>query len=45
MAYASKKAIMRRGIDRIKSARGEKVTDIEGLEIDRGYRKRVKDKK
>jgi len=37
MAYASKKAIMRRGIDRIKSARGEKVTDIEGLEVDRGY--------
>ncbi len=37
MAYSSKKAIMRRGIDRIKSARGEKVTDIEGLEIDRGY--------
>ncbi len=37
MAYASKKAIMRRGIDRIKAARGEKVTDIEGLEVDRGY--------
>ncbi len=41
MAYSSKKAIMRRGIDRIKSARGEKVTDIEGLEIDRGYGSRV----
>ncbi|MEJ2235817.1 MAG: PilT/PilU family type 4a pilus ATPase [Syntrophobacterales bacterium] len=37
MAYASKKAIMRQGIDRIKAARGEKVTDIEGLEVDRGY--------
>jgi twitching motility protein PilT len=37
MAFASKKAIMRRGIDHIKAARGEKVTDIEGLEIDRGY--------
>ena len=37
MAYASKKAIMRRGIDRIKSARGEKVTDIDDLEVDRGY--------
>jgi len=45
MAYASKKAIMRRGIDRIKAARGEKITDIDGLEIDRGYRSRVKDKK
>jgi twitching motility protein PilT len=41
MAYASKKAILRRGIDRIKSARGEKVTDIEGLEIDKGYGARV----
>ena len=44
MAYSSKKAIMRRGIDRIKSARGEKVTDIDGLEIDRGYGARVKEK-
>jgi twitching motility protein PilT len=45
MAYASKKAIMRRGIDRIKSARGEKVTDIDGLEVDRGYETRDKAKK
>ncbi len=45
MAYASKKAIMRRGIDRIKSARGEKVTDIDGLEVDRGYGSRDKTKK
>ena len=45
MAYASKKAIMRRGIDRIKSARGEKVTDIEGLEVDRGYGIRGKPRK
>lgn len=45
MAYASKKAIMRRGIDRIKAARGEKVTDIEGLEVDRGYETRGKTKK
>ena len=45
MAYASKKAIMRRGIDRIKAARGEKVTDIEGLEVDRGYETRGKKKR
>lgn len=45
MAYASKKAIMRRGIDRIKSARGEKVTDIDDLEVDRGYGTRDKAKK
>ena len=44
MAYSSKKAIMRRGIDRIKSARGEKVTDIDDLEIDRGYGSRMKEK-
>jgi twitching motility protein PilT len=45
MAYASKKAIMRRGIDRIKAARGEKVTDIDGLEVDRGYGTRGNTKK
>jgi len=37
VAYASKRAVVRRGIDRIKAARGEKVTDIEGLEMDRDY--------
>jgi twitching motility protein PilT len=40
MAYASKKAVMRRGIDQIRAARGEQVTDIGGLELDRGYGKR-----
>jgi twitching motility protein PilT len=37
LAYASRRANVRRGIDRIKAARGEKVTDIEGLEMDREY--------
>lgn len=37
VAYASKRAVVRRGIDHIKAARGEKVTDIEGLEMDRDY--------
>jgi twitching motility protein PilT len=37
VAYASKRAVVRRGIDRIKAARGEKITDIEGLEVDREY--------
>jgi twitching motility protein PilT len=37
VAYASKRAVVRRGIDRIKAARGEKITDIEGLEMDREY--------
>jgi twitching motility protein PilT len=39
MAYASNKAIAGRGIDKVKSARGEATTDIKDLEIDRGYLK------
>ena len=38
LAYASKRALVKRGIDQIKSGRGEKTTDIEGLKIDRSYR-------
>jgi twitching motility protein PilT len=37
VAYASKRAVVRRGIDRIKAARGEKITDIQDLEVDRDY--------
>ena len=37
MAYASKKAVVGRGLDSIKSARGEKTTEIENLEIDHNY--------
>jgi twitching motility protein PilT len=40
MAYASRKATVGRGIDRIKSVRGEKTTDIEDLEVDLGYGRR-----
>lgn len=40
-AYASKRAIVKRGIDQIRSARGEKTTDIEGLKIDREYARRI----
>lgn len=39
MAYASNKAITGRGIDKVKSARGEATTDIKDLEIDRTYQK------
>ena len=39
MAYASNKAITGRGIDKVKSARGEATTDIKDLEIDRTYSK------
>lgn len=41
LAYASKKAVVKRGIDQIKSARGEKTTDIEGLKIDQEYTRRI----
>ncbi len=37
MAYASRKGIVGRGIDSIKSDRGESTTDIEYLEVDRQY--------
>lgn len=37
ISYASRKAVVGRGIDAIKSSRGEKTTDIDKLEIDRGY--------
>jgi twitching motility protein PilT len=39
MAYASRKGVVGRGIDSVKSARGEKTTDIEELELDKGYSK------
>lgn len=37
MSYASRKAVMGRSIDGIKSAKGEKTTSIEGLSIDTDY--------
>jgi twitching motility protein PilT len=40
--YASSKAAVLHGIDKIKQARGEKTTDIEGLALDTGYAKTVK---
>jgi twitching motility protein PilT len=42
MAYASRRAIMGRSIDSIKSARGEATTDIDSLELDREYQKTVR---
>jgi twitching motility protein PilT len=40
LAYASHKAVTSRGIDKVKSARGETTTDIKDLELDRAYGKR-----
>lgn len=42
MTYASHKAVVGRGIDSVKSSRGEKTTDIESLEIDHTYNKKFK---
>jgi len=39
MAFGSRKDIVGRGIDRIKSAKGEATTDIDSLEMDRAYGK------
>jgi twitching motility protein PilT len=39
MLYASKRSIVQRGIDQIKSHRGEKTTDIDGLRLDKDYQK------
>jgi twitching motility protein PilT len=37
LAFASQKAVVSRGIDKVKSARGEATTDIKDLELDRTY--------
>jgi twitching motility protein PilT len=41
LAYASQRGIVGRGIDAIKSSRGEITTDIDKLEIDRTYNRAV----
>jgi twitching motility protein PilT len=41
MAYATKKAVVGRSIDTLKSAKGEKTTDIEGLKLDKDYERRL----
>jgi len=42
--YATRKAMVQRGIDKVKQSRGQKTTDIEGLRLDTGYAKTVKKK-
>jgi twitching motility protein PilT len=39
LGYCSRKGVVGRGIDSVKSARGETTTDIEKLEIDNNYNK------
>jgi len=44
MAYCSRKGIVGRGIDRVKSSRGEKTTDIDDLSVDLDYEKKFEAK-
>jgi twitching motility protein PilT len=37
LAFASRRGIVGRGIDSLKSARGEATSDIDKLELDRSY--------
>ena len=41
LTYASQRGIVGRGIDAIKSSRGEATTDIEKLELDRSYNRKA----
>jgi twitching motility protein PilT len=41
LAYASRRAVVKRGIDQIMAARGQKTTDIEGLQLDKDYARRM----
>ena len=42
LAYASRKAIVKRGIDTLKAEKGEKTTNIDGLSMDDEYDAEVK---
>ncbi|MDX2446335.1 MAG: PilT/PilU family type 4a pilus ATPase [Desulfobacterales bacterium] len=41
LAYSSRKGVTGRGIDTVKSARGETTTDIDSLQMDKEYEKKV----
>jgi twitching motility protein PilT len=45
VSYATRKAIVQRGIDKVKQTRGEKTSDVEGLKLDWDYNKTVQKKK
>ncbi len=42
VAYASRRSYVIMEIDKMKSARGEKTTDIEGLKLDIDYGKKIR---
>jgi twitching motility protein PilT len=43
LAYASKRPVVKRGIDQMKAAKGETTTDIDGLKVDRSYGRQLDD--
>lgn len=42
LAFATRKAVVGRGIDTIKASKGQKTSDIDGLKLDAEYARRVK---
>jgi twitching motility protein PilT len=44
VAYATRKAVVQRGIDKVKQLRGEKTTDVQGLKLDWDYTRSIKRK-
>jgi twitching motility protein PilT len=42
LAYCSRRGVVGRGIDMVKSGRGEATTDIEDLTMDKGYGRKGK---
>ena len=45
VSYATRKAIVQRGIDKVKQTRGEKTSDVEGLKMDQDYNRTIEKKK
>ena len=41
VAYATRKAVVQRGMDTVKQKRGEKTSDVEGLKLDSDYNRSV----
>ncbi|MGV8074827.1 MAG: type IV pilus twitching motility protein PilT [Syntrophobacteraceae bacterium] len=41
LAYASRRAVVKRSIDQVRASRGEKTTDIDGLSIDKEYSQNI----
>jgi twitching motility protein PilT len=44
VSYSTRKAIVQRGIDKVKQGRGEKTSDVEGLKLDWDYNRGIKKK-